>query len=99
MFAMEAPYREDVTPHALLPSLLAAASSYDFVALVGTEPVVPLLDQESSSLLAVQAVDLLGACSSASVPASVVGASPGLFAGPRAWARISRRCAACSSAA
>ena len=33
----------------------------DFVALVGTEPVVPLLDQESSSLLAVQAVDLLGA--------------------------------------
>ena len=51
-----------VTPHALLPSLLAAASSYaTFVALVGTEPVVPLLDQESSSLLAVQAVDLLGA--------------------------------------
>ena len=62
MFAMEAPYREDVTPHALLPSLLAAASSYaTFVALVGSEPVVPLLGQESSSLLAVQAVDLLGA--------------------------------------
>ena len=31
------------------------------MALVGTEPVVPLLDQETSSLLAVQAVDLLGA--------------------------------------
>ncbi|MEM8705255.1 MAG: chloride channel protein [Actinomycetota bacterium] len=62
MFAMEAPYREDVTPHALLPSLLAAASSYaTFVALVGTEPVVPLLEQDSASVLSVQAVDLLGA--------------------------------------
>lgn len=62
MFAMEAPYREDVTPQALLPSLLAAASSYaTFVALVGTEPVVPLLDQDSASVLSVQAVDLLGA--------------------------------------
>lgn len=62
MFAMEAPYREDVTPHALLPSLLAAASSYaTFVALVGTQPVVPLLDQDSASMLSVEVVDLLGA--------------------------------------
>ncbi|MEM9202575.1 MAG: chloride channel protein [Actinomycetota bacterium] len=62
MFAMEAPYREDVTPQALLPSLLAAASSYaTFVALVGTEPVVPLLEEDSASVLSVQAVDLLGA--------------------------------------
>ena len=62
MFAMEAPYREDVTPQALLPSLLAAASSYaTFVALVGTEPVVPLLDNDAASVLSVQAVDLLGA--------------------------------------
>jgi len=62
MFAMEAPYRDDVTPQALLPSLLAAASSYaTFVALVGTEPVIPLLEQDSASFLNVQAVDLLGA--------------------------------------
>lgn len=62
MFAMEAPYRDDVTPQALLPSLLAAASSYaTFVALVGTEPVIPLLEQDSASFLSVQAVDLLGA--------------------------------------
>ncbi len=62
MFAMEVPYRDDVTPHALLPSLLAAASSYaTFVALVGTEPVVPLLDQGTASVLSVQVVDLIGA--------------------------------------
>lgn len=62
MFAMEVPYRDDVTPHALLPSLLAAASSYaTFVALVGTEPVIPLLDQSSAAVLSVRAVDLLGA--------------------------------------
>ncbi|MGB1653751.1 MAG: chloride channel protein [Acidimicrobiales bacterium] len=62
MFAMEAPYRDDVTPQALLPSLLAAASSYaTFVALVGTEPVIPLLEEDSASFLSVQAVDLLGA--------------------------------------
>ena len=51
-----------MTPQALLPSLLAAASSYaTFVALVGTEPVVPLLEEDSASVLSVQAVDLLGA--------------------------------------
>ncbi len=69
IFAMEAPYRDDVTPQALLPSLLAAASSYaTFVALVGTEPVIPffaegsvLVDEGSVSVLSVQAVDLLGA--------------------------------------
>ncbi len=69
IFAMEAPYRDDVTPHALLPSLLAAASSYaTFVALVGTEPVIPffaegsvLVNEGSVSVLSVQAVDLLGA--------------------------------------
>lgn len=62
MFAMEAPYRDDVTPRALLPSLLAAASSYaTFVALVGTKPVIPLLEDDTASFLSVQAVDLLGA--------------------------------------
>ncbi len=70
IFAIEAPYRDDVTPQALLPSLLASATSYaTFVALVGTEPVVPfftegsvlLEDEGAISVLGVEVVDLLGA--------------------------------------
>ena len=69
IFAMEAPYREDVTPQALLPSLLAAAASYaTFVSLVGTEPVVPFLaggsvvaSEVGLSVLGVDLIDLAGA--------------------------------------
>ncbi|MEQ8841433.1 MAG: chloride channel protein [Acidimicrobiales bacterium] len=70
IFAMEAPYRDDVTPQALLPSLLAAAASYaTYVSLVGTEPVIPFfaegsvfLEEEGGvSVLGVDLVDLLGA--------------------------------------
>ncbi|MCY4279795.1 MAG: chloride channel protein, partial [Acidimicrobiaceae bacterium] len=44
IFAIEAPYRDDVTPQALLPSLIASAASYfTFVFLVGSTPVVPFL--------------------------------------------------------
>lgn len=65
IFAMEAPYREDVTPQALLPSLVAAAASYvTFVTLVGTEPVVPFLaetTQGGASVFGVDLLDLAGA--------------------------------------
>ncbi len=69
IFAMEAPYREDVTPQALLPSLLASAASYaTFVSLVGTEPVVPFLaggsvvtGEAGLSVLGVDLIDLAGA--------------------------------------
>ena len=69
IFAMEAPYREDVTPQALLPSLLAAAASYaTFVSLVGTEPVVPFLaggsvvtGEAGLAVLGVDLIDLAGA--------------------------------------
>lgn len=69
IFAMEAPYREDVTPQALLPSLLASAASYvTFVTLVGTEPVVPFLADSGNiasepglAVLGVDLVDLAGA--------------------------------------
>jgi len=70
MFAMEAPYRDDVTPHALLPSLLASAASYaTFVSLVGTKPVIPffaegstfLANEAGTSAFGVRVVDLLGA--------------------------------------
>ena len=57
IFAMEAPYRQDVTPHALLPSLLASAASYaTFVSLVGSEPVVPFLAEGGISGSAVNSV-------------------------------------------
>ncbi|MCY4456503.1 MAG: chloride channel protein, partial [Acidimicrobiaceae bacterium] len=64
IFAMEAPYREDVTPQALLPSLLASATSYaTFVSLVGTAPVVPFLAEGTTSGaesgVAVLGVDLI----------------------------------------
>jgi len=69
IFAMEAPYREDVTPQALLPSLLASATSYaTFVSLVGTAPVVPFLAEGTTSgaesgvaVLGVDLIDLAGA--------------------------------------
>jgi CBS domain-containing protein len=44
VFALEAPYKDDVARHALLPALIAAATSYlTYVALVGTAPVIPTL--------------------------------------------------------
>ncbi len=70
IFALEAPYRDDVTPQALLPSLLASAASYaTFVTLVGTEPVIPFLAEGTVaigaegdvSVFAVDVTDLLGA--------------------------------------
>ena len=44
LFALEAPYDDDVTQQALIPSLIASAAGYTvFVALLGSEPVVPFL--------------------------------------------------------
>ena len=43
IFALEAPYRDDVARRALLPALLASASGYlVYVAVLGTEPVIDL---------------------------------------------------------
>ena len=45
LFALEAPYRDDVNRRALLPSLFASAASYvTYINLVGTEAVVPFLN-------------------------------------------------------
>ncbi len=41
LFAMEAPYRRDISRHGLIPALIAAAASYlTFVAFLGTEPLL-----------------------------------------------------------
>lgn len=43
VFALEVPYRDDLARRALLPALVAAASSYvTFAALAGTEPILPV---------------------------------------------------------
>ncbi len=43
IFALEAPYRDDVARRALLPALLASASGYlVYVAVLGTAPVIDL---------------------------------------------------------
>ena len=87
IFAIEAPYRDDVTPQALLPSLIASATSYvTFVFLVGSTPVVPFLGDgglgpDGASVLDVQIADLLGAV--------ILGVAAGL--GGRAFAWLVRR--------
>ena len=89
IFAIEAPYRDDVTPQALLPSLIASAASYvTFVFLVGSTPVVPFLgegrhrrDNGAAAMLDVQIGDLLGAL--------ILGIAAGL--GGRGFAWLVRR--------
>ena len=87
IFAMEAPYRDDVTPQALLPSLIASAASYvTFVFLVGSTPVVPFLGEggigaSGASVLDVGIEDLLGAL--------ILGIAAGL--GGRGFAWLVRR--------
>ncbi|MCY4422981.1 MAG: chloride channel protein [Acidimicrobiaceae bacterium] len=87
IFAIEAPYRDDVTPQALLPSLIASAASYvTFVFLVGSTPVVPFLGEGGignggSSVLDVEIGDLLGAV--------ILGIAAGL--GGRGFAWLVRR--------
>jgi CIC family chloride channel protein len=87
IFAIEAPYRDDVTPQALLPSLIASAASYvTFVFLVGSTPVVPFLGEGGisdggASVLDVEIGDLLGAL--------ILGIAAGL--GGRGFAWLVRR--------
>lgn len=58
MFALEAPYRDDVNRRALLPSLIASAVSFlIFAAVHGADPVFPSLGQERLEL---SLSDLLG---------------------------------------
>ncbi len=110
IFALEAPYRDDVTPQALLPSLIASAAGYaTFVFIVGTTPVVPPLGQggvaagagSAESVLGVKIDDLLGAL--------ILGIAAGLAGRAFAWLvrrakHISRtiswpRCAVAAAAA
>jgi CIC family chloride channel protein len=47
LFAMEAPYRRDISRHGLIPALVAAAASYlTFVAFLGAEPLLKFATTE-----------------------------------------------------
>lgn len=75
VFALEAPYLDDIAPRALLPSLLASASSYlVFVTLEGTDPVIPPLGTAPN----LRPTELLGAV--------LVGLLAGLAGRAFAWA-------------
>lgn len=51
LFALEAPYRDDVTRRALIPSLLAAATSYVvYINIIGPDSVIPFLNDPESRL-------------------------------------------------
>ena len=51
LFALEAPYRDDVNRRALLPSLLASATSYvTYVNLIGHEAVIPFLNDPGNRI-------------------------------------------------
>ena len=95
IFALEAPYRDDVARRALLPSLIASAASYvTFVAIVGSAPVVPfpgeggVLIGEGGlvSVLGVQIGDLFGAL--------VLGIAAGLGGRGFAWLVLKAKSAA-----
>ena len=90
IFALEAPYRDDVARRALLPSLIASAASYaTLVAILGSTPVVPFPGEGGvlvgegglMSVLEVQIGDLFGAL--------VLGVAAGL--GGRGFAWLVRR--------
>lgn len=51
LFALEAPYRDDVNRRALLPSLFASATSYvSYINLIGPEPVIPFLNDPENRI-------------------------------------------------
>lgn len=75
MFALESPYRDDVARRALLPALIASATSFlVFAAILGTDPVFP-------SLGAIQADLEIGAM----VGGAVIGLLAGLAGRAYAW--------------
>ncbi len=79
MFALEAPYRDDIAHRALLPSLIASAASYlTFISLPFIDPE-PLLGQVTANGVGVG--DLLGAVA--------IGIGAGF--GGRAYASLIRR--------
>ncbi|MDH3706206.1 MAG: chloride channel protein, partial [Acidimicrobiia bacterium] len=67
IFALEAPYRDDVTRRALLPALLASAAGYvSYVLVIGTDPVIPFIsrarfDTLGDGLFEVNLPDIAGA--------------------------------------
>ena len=77
IFALEVPYRDDLTRAGLLPALVASASSYaTYVALLGSDPVVPFVGGDNPEF-GVELSDLLGGL--------VLGIAAGLAGRAFAW--------------
>ncbi len=75
VFALEAPYLDDIASRALVPSLVASATSYlTFVAIEGTAPVIPPFGAPPN----LRPTELLGAV--------LVGLAAGLAGRGFAWA-------------
>lgn len=75
VFALEAPYRDDVARRALLPALVASATSFlVFAAVIGTDPVFPSLGFTQREL---ELTDLFGG--------AVIGIVAGLAGRGYAW--------------
>ncbi len=96
LFALEAPYRDDVNRRALLPSLLAAATSYvTYINLIGHDAAVPFLDDPhfrlgaDSSQMWFTADDLnamfSGVGTSDMLGALIIGVGAGLGGRSMAW--------------
>jgi len=96
LFALEAPYRDDVNRRALLPSLLAAATSYvTYINLIGHDAAVPFLDNPhfrlgaDSSQMWFTADDLnamfSGVGTSDMLGALIIGVGAGLGGRSMAW--------------
>ncbi len=61
VFALEVPFQEDLARRALLPALVAAASSYlVFASFLGTEPILPISGTAPFSMAEVTGMLLLG---------------------------------------
>ena len=91
VFALEVPYQEDLARRMLLPASISAAASYvTFVALVGTEPILPVAGQPPFNLVDLGGAAAVGlACGIlARVFVAVVRAAKDLSARSQPWLRI-----------
>lgn len=90
VFALEVPYHDDLARRMLLPAAIAAATSYvTFVALIGTEPLLPVAGRPAinfADLAGAAAVGLL-AGAFARLFALVVAASKRIASSGRPWLR------------
>ncbi|MEM8903734.1 MAG: chloride channel protein [Actinomycetota bacterium] len=86
LFALEVPYKGDVARRALLPALIASATSYlTFVSIIGTTPIFALtrreIETDAGTVIAERVLDFdLGELAAAAILGLVAGLGALLFA-------------------